>query len=339
MSFLQAVRNKNAQQVREEIAKYELNRGIILQALVEASEKGYLEIVSVIIDAGVDVNIETVYGTPLGQAAWQGHLDVVQKLIEAGADVNYSVNLSDNKSPLILAIQEGRFDVVKFLLEAKANVNHVVQESGQFALLTAAACGYEEIFNYLAPLTEPKLWQEAQELLPEGIRQRQREEAADPLVCMLTSAVGNNNVDEVKEILAKGVDVNGFDEMGRTALLTAAQKRYISIVQLLLEAGADPNLGDDERDQTPLMVAIGASEQSRSICSLLIAAGANVNAQTTDGMTPLMWAAQFGNLEITEMLIRFNADASLKDIDGKTALNYANIESTKDYYWAEYLRY
>lgn len=367
MSLLEAVKNKNAQQVREEIAKYELNRGMILQALVEASEKGYLEIVCILIGAGVNVNIETVYGTPLGQAAWQGHLDVVQKLIEAGADVNYSVNLSDNKSPLILAIQEGRFDVVKFLLEVGANVNQVVKESGEFALLTAAACGYEEIFNYLAPLTEPKLLQKAQEYLPEGIRQRQREEAADPLVCMLTSAVGNNNVDEVKEILAKGVDVNGFDEYGCRAILTAAFKKNASVVQLLLESGADPNLGDDEREQIPLTLAAGSrSEQSRLVCSLLIAAGADVNPKTDCGLTPLMRAAQFGNLEvtemliqfgadvnaqtydgitplmyatisgnlgITEMLIQFGADVSLKSIEGKTALIYAEVESKKDYSW------
>jgi ankyrin repeat protein len=226
-----------------------------------------------------------------------------------GADVNYSVNLSDNKSPLILAIQEGHFDVVKLLIEAGANVNQLL--CGDFALLTAAACGYEEIFNYLAPLTESKLRQEAAEVLPEGIRQRQREESAEPLVSSLSSAVFENNVDEVKEILAKGVNVNGFNENGWTALLRAASKRNISLVQLLLEAGADPNLGDDDRNQTPLMVAIGSSEQSRSVCSLLIAAGANVNAQTTDGMTPLMLAAQFGNLEITEMLIQFGTDVSL----------------------------
>jgi len=318
MSLLEAVRSKNVQKVREEIAKGESNLGILAHALVEASEKGYLEIVCTLIDAGVNVNSETTCGTPLGQAAWQGHLDVAQKLIESGADVNYPVNLSENLSPLILAIQEGHFNIVKLLIEAGANVNQLV--CGSFALLTAAACGYEEIFNYLAPLTELKLRQEATEVLSEGIRQRQREEAADPLVVSLSSAVSKNNVDEVKEILAKGVDVNGFNEHGCTALWIAAIKRNIFLVQLLLEAGADPNLGDDDRNQPPLSIAIGASEQSRSVCSLLIAAGANVNAQTTDGMTPLMWAAQFGNLEITEMLIRFGADVSLKDIEGKNAL-------------------
>jgi ankyrin repeat protein len=208
MSLLEAVRSKDVQKVREEIAKYESNRGLIPNVLVEASEKGYLEIVCTLIDAGIKVNIETACGTPLGQAAWQGNLNVVQKLIEAGADVNYSVNLSDNKSPLILAIQEGHFEVVKLLLEVGANVNQVVKESGEFALLMAAACGYEEIFNYLAPLTEPKLRQKAEEILPEGIRQRQREESADPLVSILSSAVFKNNVAEVKEILAKGVDIN-----------------------------------------------------------------------------------------------------------------------------------
>jgi ankyrin repeat protein len=48
-------------------------------------------------------------------------------------------------------------------------------------------------------------------------------------------------------------------------------------------------------------------------------------------MTPLMWAAQFGKLEITEMLIQFGANISLKDIEEKNALNYANLYSPQNY--------
>lgn len=135
--------------VREEIAKDGLSQGILFSALVEASEKGCLEIVNLLIDTGIDVNIETLFGTPLGQASWQGHIDVVRRLIKAGADVNYSANLSENKNALVLAVQGEHFDVVKVLIEAGANVNQRTIESDEFPLLVAAACGSEEIYNYL----------------------------------------------------------------------------------------------------------------------------------------------------------------------------------------------
>jgi uncharacterized protein len=328
MSILEYVRNNNAPKIREEIAAYALSQSILFTALVEACEKGYLEIVNILVNADVDVNIETCLGTPLGQAAFQGHLDVVKRLIEAGADVNYLVNIPENKTALILAVQEEHFDVMKVLIEAGANVNQVVRESNEFALLVAAICGSEEIYNYIAPLTEPELRLKAEKLLKNGIRERQRQENVDPLVKELSDAVRQgfeSDLDKVKEIIDKGVDVNGFNEYGCTSILCAVSfgLNKISTVRILLKAGANPNLGDDDSDETPLMRAM-----NDEVCSLLIDAGANVNAQRSNGLTALMITSGiWGRLKKMEVLIKAGANVNVKDEDGKTALMYAAEQS------------
>lgn len=56
---------------------------------------------------------------------------------------------------------------------------------------------------------------------------------------------------------------------------------------------------------------------------LLIKNGADVKTKNDHGITPLMFAAKFGDLESVGVLIENGADINARDNDGKTAADYA----------------
>jgi len=71
-------------------------------------------------------------------------------------------------------------------------------------------------------------------------KRTQRQTDAD--VARLLLAVHRGSEDEVKRLLAQGVDVNGADADGMTPLMASAMKGHTAVSRLLLESGADCGL-------------------------------------------------------------------------------------------------
>jgi len=63
----------------------------------------------------------------------------------------------------------------------------------------------------------------------------------------LLDATRSGNLTLVKDLVAKGANVNAINEDGNTALLIATLKGHGAIVRFLLEKGADPNLLFDKK--------------------------------------------------------------------------------------------
>jgi uncharacterized protein len=323
-------------------------------ALVEASEKGFIEIVRLLISSGVNLDRERVLarGNALRQAAWEGHDEIVRLLLKAGANVRLEPDNYRDETALILAVQEGHFNVIKTLVEAGANVNEI--RIGKYALLSAALEGYEEIFNYLLPLTNVELIQEAYNELDKGIRRRWREENADELVNDLTNAIYNQDINLVKQILndRDRFNVSDFDEYGCTPLWWAVCRDSIELIQLMLEAGANPDRGCEEDGRTPLMRLpnLRWNQKSLEIMSLLLDAGANVNAKDFEnGRSVLMNLIDFPvfsedsifskdpypgeqqrevKYKAIQTLLKHGADINAVDHLGKSVLDFA--KDTKD---------
>ncbi len=119
-------------------------------------------------------------------------------------------------------------------------------------------------------------------------------------------------------LLAAGADPNARDRDGRTALHFTADRGDAAAVELLLAKGARPNLRDDA-GATPLRVAA-----DRQTAAVLVAAGADVNARSADGWTPLMRAAQRGDAEWVQLLLAAGADPSPATPAGWTAVRLAS---------------
>lgn len=96
----------------------------------------------------------------------------------------------------------------------------------------------------------------------------------------------------------------------------AIERGDVDAVKALLESNkADTPIAYGERTITPLIKA--AWEGNREIAELLIAAGADVNAKTSDGNeTPLHQAVTRGHGEIVDLLLSKKADITVKSVYG-----------------------
>jgi ankyrin repeat protein len=134
----------------------------------------------------------------------------------------------------------------------------------------------------------------------------------------------------VQEILKYKPDANSRGQDGTTALIACLQAYHYKdkdvnlkeVVRILVDAGADPNIADN-KGKTPLI----ANSRDLEIAQMLIAHGANVNAQASDGFTPLLNA---GTVELTRLLLEHGADPFAKTEQGKTALDWAKQMNRKD---------
>jgi len=126
--------------------------------------------------------------------------------------------------------------------------------------------------------------------------------------------------DQVEELLNDDVNVNEQAANGWTALLAAAAQGYPQIVQLLLDAGANTDIGN-LIGITPLMY--GARYGNIEVSKVLLEYGANPNLQDKYGMTALMIATRHGFTDIVGMLLKAGANTKIKDHNAMTAIDIA----------------
>lgn len=289
--------------------------------LVVAARRGHQQILQELIAAGADPN-RGFDQLPLPVAAERGHLEVVRILLDAGAEVEgYE---EDEWTALMGAARQGHLPVVQLLIERGADVN--AWSEGDTPLLLAAQGGHRQVYDLLHPLVESEIQeigdQEAEQEIAIALKRRERE--ANTGVEKLIDAAFDGKLKQVQQLIDAGVDVNGFEKSGRTALSVAAQRGNLTIIQALLTLGADPNIPDetDEGDpaSSPLMAAVSSffNRRRSETINLLAEGGADVNYQDSSGQTALMYSLAFP--EAVTALIEAGADLSLADRDGNTAL-------------------
>jgi len=128
----------------------------------------------------------------------------------------------------------------------------------------------------------------------------------------------------VATLLASGVSVDAVDYAGRTALYWASNS---GTVEALLANGADPNIAD-HIGWTPLMQAIYKG-RTAVVYALLHSAGAQlaINHMENDGYTALMIACYHRNANCVRMLLNTGADITLRNRQGRTAMDIASSDS------------
>ena len=137
---------------------------------------------------------------------------------------------------------------------------------------------------------------------------------ADPLVVGLAESARIGDADSVRWLISQGVDVNGRNEVGNSALWYAAISREdIVMTSILLGAGADLTMRDWNGDH----VLTGVFwDQNLEMVKLLVEAGADVNGIDGDGSPPLRTAIHVENMELLQYLVDSGADVNQQAFGG-----------------------
>ncbi len=135
------------------------------------------------------------------------------------------------------------------------------------------------------------------------------------------------SLDEIKELLKKGADVNASDKYGQTALYWAATLGKLDVVKCLAECGSDVEAKDGD-GRTALMKL--ASWGKLDVVKCLVEFGADVEAKDKNGRTALTHAASYVFLNVVMYLVEQGADLEAKDKDGRTALDIARMWGKTD---------
>jgi ankyrin repeat protein len=122
---------------------------------------------------------------------------------------------------------------------------------------------------------------------------------------------------QARKLLARGLDPNRTDWLGKTFLHACAARGDRSTAAVFLDAGADINARSIEFDETPLATAIRSgfasqepevAERRRQMVEFLLKRGARANLPDDEPWaTPLAWARKLGLADIEEILLKHGA--------------------------------
>ena len=319
-------------------------------ALMWAVLENHPEVARLLIEKGADVNAQTNVVIPDGIT---GEPAAASGNIGANGPGFYRARAvptpSGAMSPLLFAAREGNLAMARLLLEAKADIN-LPSANGSSPLVVAITNNHIQLAMELLgkganPNLADRFWKRTP--LYAAIEMRNIDftrESPPPL------ADAMDPMDLIKALLAKGADPNArvnttpvrgfmqgsanwvnFD--GQTAFIRAALAGDITLMRLLLEHGADPNLTTNE-GSTALMAAAGINfvvsqtfthpnEEYLEAAKLCLEKGNNVNAVNNQGLTAMHGATNRGFDDMVKLLAAAGAKLDVPDKQGRTPMTYA----------------
>jgi ankyrin repeat protein len=325
-------------------------------ALHWAVQADDLPTVKALLAAGANPNATTALGVPpLLLAVTNGSTAATTLLLDKGA--NASGALTGGQTLLMHAARAGQADVVRALIRRGAVVDAADEAMGSTALMWAAADDHGDVVQVLAA-AGADVNRRSREMTFSRQKFGDGKSARYTVLprggwTALMFAARQNAPSAVKALAAAGAALDATDPDGTTALTLSVINAHYDLSALLLDLGANPNVGDstgmtplyaavdmntvDETPGRPAPVASGTSS-AQDLVTRLLARGANANATLKTpilervhnnpdgtlgaGATPLMRAARKGDLRLMRVLLDGGANPSARTAKGGTPLLY-----------------
>ena len=301
----------------------DLQDGSGFTALHKAADYNDTNKVKALLNLGANPNITNEFGKrPLDLImdnytyAFNDHIDLLSLLLKKGADANISPVADMRQAPLHLAAQHGRTPMVQLLLQHKAIIDQRERNGTNMTpFLTAAYFGHFE--SGMALANAGANTQIKDTLGRNGLHLAAEGGSLEFVSYMLDTAK---------------LDIHAKDHNGATALHAATALEKTTIINLLLEKGADPMLPDNKgwtalhhaanRDSAALLDIFTQGVKGKNI---------NWNAPTQFGdETPLHIAVSNGQDNATTKLLELGANPMLADKNGLIPLHLAILHDREE---------
>lgn len=301
-------------------------------ALMWAVSERNRDVVKLLIERGADVNVRTKFVPSATGRGFEGATPVEPRANQAAEE-----NASGLLTPLMFAAREGDLESARMLVAAGAQVN-AVGGDGKDVLGLAIFNGAYDVASFLIDQHAEVNRADAQRFTPLfwAVDRRNMETApnfpwvvtTDPLPLIKKLLDAGANVNWVVNNTPRGRMREGSPRIVfATALMRAAFAGDVELVKLLLAHGADPKIVSRD-NETTLMAAAGTGfipgytkgrtpgERLETV-KLLVELGQDVNAADDYGITPLMVAANIGDVPLVQFLIDKGADLAAYDLGKK----------------------
>jgi len=314
-------------------------------ALMYAAASGHLEVVELLVSKGAEVDKRhSNGGTALMEcaaSASEGNVKVVEFLIKKGAD--HAVVDNDGVTPLMSAASQGQCKVVDLLLEKEKNKNKDVKPhvnlaatSGGTALMFASGAGKDDcVKSLLTAGADLNMLVEAQpeylDRLAKSIEAGEETEAHVDGINSLMIAAAAGHLNTCKMLIEAGADVLVKDEEDKSALAAAVKGNFGEVASLLVENGADANDAYvDEEGVEHNLLHDSIIIENHEFSKLLIKNGADLSHVDESGVTTLLQASHRGMSEVVVLLLQYDKDSTIdvnaSNEDGISALIAASSE-------------
>ena len=293
-----------------------------------ASCLGALTTVKMLVEAGADVRAtDAVRATCLILAGCFGHTDIVRYLVGL-PEVDLNHQDSNNCTALHVAVESKHADVVQVLIDAGADIE-MKTNKGHSPLDVASVSGALTTMKMLV-----KAGADIRDTDTNGCRclilaayfghtdimrylVGLPEVDLDHKCTALHAAVQVNHPDIVQVLIDAGTDIEMKNNDGRSPLHMASCLGALTTVKMLVKAGVDL----DQRDGnnfTALRAAVKGKHAD--VVQVLIDAGADIETKDAEGRSPLLLASRLEDLTTMKMLVEAGADVRATDNSANTCL-------------------